>query len=175
MRKKFNITGSCNPRQHYMVNTAKRFEAVESLIEQGEYFTINRARQYGKTTMLQAIRRKLSDKYLVIKTSFEGVGNESFQGQETFVKTFAKLMLRELEQESDELKTAWQDDAIKDFSTLGKAISTFCQSYPRPVVLLIDEVDKSSDNETFIGFIGLLRDQYLQREDNRRDSSGCPP
>ena len=45
-----------------MVNTEKRFKAVEDLIDMGEYFTINRARQYGKTTMLQMIRRKLSDK-----------------------------------------------------------------------------------------------------------------
>ncbi len=51
-----------------MVDTAERFAAVEKLIDAGEYFTINRARQYGKTTMLQTIRRRLSDKYLVIKT-----------------------------------------------------------------------------------------------------------
>jgi len=68
MRKKFNVTGSCNPERHYMVDTAERFAAVEKLIDAGEYFTINRARQYGKTTMLQTIRRRLSDKYLVIKT-----------------------------------------------------------------------------------------------------------
>ncbi len=29
MRKEFNITGSCNPEWHYMVDSAKRFEAVE--------------------------------------------------------------------------------------------------------------------------------------------------
>ena len=31
MRKEFNVTGSCNPQWHYMVSTAKRFEAVENL------------------------------------------------------------------------------------------------------------------------------------------------
>ncbi len=51
MRKRFNVTGSCNPEWHYMVDTEKRFKAVEDLIDMGEYFTINRARQYGKTTM----------------------------------------------------------------------------------------------------------------------------
>ncbi|MBR6490992.1 MAG: hypothetical protein IKT02_01520, partial [Bacteroidales bacterium] len=86
MRKRFNVTGSCNPQWHYMVNTEKRFKAVEDLIDMGEYFTINRARQYGKTTMLQMIRRKLSDKYLVIKTSFEGIGDEPFRNEESFAK-----------------------------------------------------------------------------------------
>ena len=49
MRKEFNITGSCNPQWHYMVDTEKRFKAIESLIDRGKYFAINRARQYGKT------------------------------------------------------------------------------------------------------------------------------
>ena len=93
MRKEFNITGSCNPQWHYMVDTEKRFEAVENLIDRGKYFTINRARQYGKTTMLQTIRRRLSDKYLVIKTSFEGIGDESFDGIPRFVTTFCRLMV----------------------------------------------------------------------------------
>jgi hypothetical protein len=171
MRKEFNITGSCNPQWHYMVNTEKRFKAVEALIDKGKYFTINRARQYGKTTMLQTIRRRLSDKYLIIKTSFEGIGDESFKGQETFVKSFVRLMLDEVSRESVEAKAIWQDEGIKDFETLSQTITRFCQSYDKPVALLIDEVDKSSDNDTFIGFIGMLRNMYLLREDNGLDST----
>ena len=33
MRKRFNVTGSCNPERHYMVETEKRFKAVEELID----------------------------------------------------------------------------------------------------------------------------------------------
>ena len=171
MRKEFNVTGSCNPQLHYMVNTEKRFEAVEKLIERGKYFTINRARQYGKTTMLQEIRHRLSDKYLVIKTSFEGLGDESFMGQEPFVKSFVRLMLNEVSRESEEQIALWQSSNIKDFETLSQTITLFCRSYSKPVVLLIDEVDKSSDNETFIGFIGMLRNLYLRRDDNGSDST----
>ena len=35
----------------------------------------------------------------------------------------------------------------------------------KPVVLLIDEVDKSSDNQLFLSFIGMLRNKYLDRND----------
>jgi hypothetical protein len=53
IRRKFNITGSCNPDRHYMVNVDAKIEAiVQDYIMQGEYFTINRAWQYGKTIML---------------------------------------------------------------------------------------------------------------------------
>ena len=58
--KEFNVTGSCNPAWHYMVDTSTRFEAIIRYIETGKYFTINRARQFGKTTTLDMIWRKLS-------------------------------------------------------------------------------------------------------------------
>ena len=173
MRKEFNVTGSCNPQWHYMVDTEKQFKAVESLIDKGRYFTINRARQYGKTTMLQTIRRRLSDQYLIIKTSFEGLGDESFKGEEAFVKMFRGRLQREMGPEGDnsQLMCIWKDDSISDFDKLSKAISNFCKSYQKPIVLLIDEVDKSSDNQTFISFIGMLRDLYLQRGENGMDST----
>lgn len=173
MRKRFNVTGSCNPERHYMVDTAKRFEAVENMIDAGEYFTINRARQYGKTTMLQMIRRRLSDKYLIIKTSFEGIGDESFKGEVSFVKMLRGRLQKELnrDEENKKFNSYWNDDSVTDFDKLSEAITDFCQAYPKPVVVLIDEIDKSSDNQTFIGFIGMLRDLYLRREDNGMKST----
>jgi predicted AAA+ superfamily ATPase len=59
MRKEFNITGICNPDEHYMMDDSRRFSAIIELVEQKKYFTINRPRQYGKTTMLFAITRQL--------------------------------------------------------------------------------------------------------------------
>ena len=167
MRKEFNVTGSCNPQRHYMVDTEKRFKAVENLIDRGNYFTINRARQYGKTTMLQTIRRRLSDKYLVIKTSFEGIGDEPFKNEESFARMFARQMAYELAYKNEDEKfiDVWKDKGIVDLDALSKAITTFCQLFPRPVIVLIDEVDKSSNNQLFVGFIGMLRDLYLKRDD----------
>ena len=166
MKKRFNITGSCNPERHYMVDTEKRFDAVKDMIDTGEYFTINRARQYGKTTMLQTIRRRLSDRYLVIKTSFEGVGDDSFNSVSEFVNTFCGLMVRFLKEVGIE-ETVWSIFDRKDISSfdeLSNVITLFCQNSPKLVVLLIDEVDKSSDNQLFLNFIGMLRNKYLDRE-----------
>ena len=167
MRKRFNITGSCNPERHYMVDTEKRFKAVEGLIDGGAYFTINRARQFGKTTMLQMIRRRLSDKYLIIKTSFEGLGDESFKSIPVFVNTFCSLMTNFLQNIGEE-QNVWKFFDHKDltsFEELSKVITCFCESSPKPVVLLIDEVDKSSDNQMFLNFIGILRNKYLERNE----------
>ena len=167
MRKRFNVTGSCNPARHYMVETEKRFKAVESMIDAGDYFTINRARQYGKTTLLQTIRRRLSDKYLILKTSFEGLGDESFKSISEFATTFCGLMTGFMQDAGME-KEVWKPFDRKDLSSfdeLSRVITQFCNSSPKPTVLLIDEVDKSSDNQLFLNFLGMLRNKYLERNE----------
>lgn len=165
MRKEFNITGSCNPEWHYMVDSAKRFEAVERLIDTGKYFTINRARQYGKTTTLQMIWRRLSDRYLIVDCSFEGVDDNAFSSHAAFAKMFARQMANRLEPRRIEegLVNIWKDCTAKDLDELSETITCFTKQSPKPVVLTIDEVDKSSDNQLFLNFLGMLRNKYLQR------------
>lgn len=65
--KYFNTTGICIPSQHYMVDVSKKTEQIEALIHQGNYFTINRIRQYGKTTMLSLLEEYLKEKILCDK------------------------------------------------------------------------------------------------------------
>ena len=44
MAKKFNVTGVCIPELHYMINLSSRLEKIKAMVDQGLYFTINRAR-----------------------------------------------------------------------------------------------------------------------------------
>jgi hypothetical protein len=48
--KKFNITGRCFPKEHYMADVSKKLAIALKMIENEDYFIINRPRQYGKTT-----------------------------------------------------------------------------------------------------------------------------
>ncbi len=80
MGKIFNTTGVCRPDRHYMVNIDKRLNEIEELIAQGAYFTINRARQFGKTTTIRLLRERLSDRYIVLSISFEGIEKEVYAG-----------------------------------------------------------------------------------------------
>ena len=173
MKKKFNITGSCNPQRHYMVNMSRRFEGVKELVGSGEYFTINRARQYGKTTMLNMIWRNLSDQYLVIPMSFEGVGDSAFESEKAFVEMFARQMTRELmyKRPVDELIQLWELGCAASLDELSAVITDFCRMANLPVVLTIDEVDKSSDNQLFLNFLGMLRNKYLERDRKGMDST----
>ena len=55
LKKFFNVNGSCNPQIHYMIDLSERLSEIKKMVDAGEYFTINRARQYGKTTLLAAL------------------------------------------------------------------------------------------------------------------------
>ena len=71
MERYFNITGCCNQTEHYMVNLDSRLAQIKKMIDRGQYFCINRGRQYGKTTILKALCNYLSDDYFVISMDFQ--------------------------------------------------------------------------------------------------------
>ncbi|WP_026492132.1 hypothetical protein [Butyrivibrio sp. XPD2002] len=68
--KTFNTTAVCIPSKHYMVDLTERVMEIRKLVDDGKYFTVNRARQYGKTTMLSVLADSLVSEYIVISTSF---------------------------------------------------------------------------------------------------------
>ena len=77
--KKFNTTGLCNPNRHYMVDISERLKAIKALVDAGDYFCINRGRQFGKTTTLNTLKDALQDDYTVFSISFESIGDETFE------------------------------------------------------------------------------------------------
>jgi hypothetical protein len=167
MRKKFNITGNCFPNRHYMADVSQKMSEVMSLVETGEYFIINRPRQYGKTTTLYSIERLLetTGNYLVFQTSFEGVGGEMFRNERNFVQGFL-TNLEEAALDQPELK-AWLQAQIKKTTNLQKlssVVTQLAQRQSQRILLLIDEVDKSGNNDIFIHFLAMLRDKYLKRD-----------
>ncbi len=56
LMKQFNTTAVCTPEKHYMVDLSERVQEIKKLVDEGKYLTINRARQYGKTTTLTALK-----------------------------------------------------------------------------------------------------------------------
>ena len=85
--KRFNVTGICVSRKHYMVDISGKLAEIMKMVSHGEYFTINRGRQYGKTTTLFAIRDELAKLGIVcLPISFEGVDDEMFDCPEAFCK-----------------------------------------------------------------------------------------
>lgn len=167
--KRFNTTGLCIPSMHYMVNIEHKLEKIQELITNKDYFIINRPRQYGKTTTMFMLEQKLKNEYLVISISFEGIGDDIFQREEDFSKTFLELISDNL-QFSDEESAQWINDKIenvKNLKDLSKIITKFIKTRSKEVILFIDEIDKSSNNQLFLSFLGMLRNKYLLRQQSR--------
>jgi predicted AAA+ superfamily ATPase len=92
MKKRFNVTGVCFPERHYMADTTAKYARIWEMIEQGDYFTINRPRQYGKTTALFQLAAQLngSKDYLALRISFEGLGEIPFESESALSSVFLK-------------------------------------------------------------------------------------
>ena len=174
--KEFNITGICIPQRHYMVDITHKLDEIAELVNKGKYFTINRSRQYGKTTTLYMLEQRLSSEYEVLSVSFEGMSEKSFLSSRNFVKTLISKVSSAMEYTTvpDELKKQWkntddflENSDIDDFEYLSKKITLLCRQSDKNIVLMVDEVDKSSDNQIFLNFLGMLRDKYLQSAKGR--------
>jgi len=166
-KRSFNIIGTCKPDTDYMVDISERVKIMKEMVDRGNYFTINRPRQFGKTTLISALTDRLSDEYICARISFEGFGDECFDNATAFCLTVTKRISRALENSRAgydiEYVRQWENASMTNFTHLDEHISKMCKG--RKVVLLIDEVDKTSNNKVFIHFLGVLRNKFLLRKD----------
>lgn len=177
VEKVFNVSADCKPNLHYMVDITERLERIQKLIRRGEYFTINRARQYGKTTTLRALKRYLQKEYTVISLDFQKFGAKSFSNENIFALTFARYFLDTLKREkpdmADEVKEVIQElhEIVRaekgsfNLFELFLRLSRFCGVMDKQVVLLIDEVDSAANNQVFLDFLAQLRGYYIDRDE----------
>lgn len=167
MPKKFNITGTCYPALHYMADISAKLKAVMAMVEEGEYFTINRPRQYGKTTMLAALEGVLSARsdYLPIRMNFQGVDSKWYESDAAFAQMVLRQMADALEYQDEELFAALEGRVTQasDMAALSKTITFLVHQSKKKLALLIDEVDASSSHLPFLSFLGMLRTKYLNR------------
>lgn len=166
-KRTFNITGPCVPALHYMVDTTAKIEKIiRDYIDNGYYFTINRARQYGKTTTLYLLENDLRKNYITINISFEGIGSTAFLDERHFVQTFIRLCYQSMSEtgEASEILQQWKRlEKISDFSELNTSVTEFVRAVNKKTILMIDEVDKSSNQQLFLDFLGMLRDKFIKR------------
>ncbi len=172
MPKVFNVTGNCNPKWHYMVDLTSRLKAIKKMVDVGQYITINRARQYGKTTTLKALVHYLHDQYYVINIDFQrSMSYAKFKDENSYSCAFAKAFIllmknlqvsTEISQSLNNLKNELNDSF--ELVDLFMQLSEICRIADKPIVLVIDEVDSASNNQVFLDFLAQLRGYYIDRD-----------
>lgn len=172
MSRAFNVNGICRPDRHYMVALQSRVEEIRKMVDAGAYFTINRARQYGKTTLLRALTDELKADDTVISLDFQRMSHSDFEKESSFVQGLAREInnrFRLTEKapagvEAELLRFADRSDADVRLAELFDCFSMWCAEAEKPVVLIIDEVDTASNNQVFLDFLAQLRAAYLDRD-----------
>ncbi len=176
MAKIFNVTADCKPDKHYMVNIDGKLASIKKMIDAGDYFTINRARQYGKTTTLRALSRSLQKDYYVVLLDFQTISNAKFEVENQFSITFSKLFLRglsmnslsddyELQSAIQQLKQQVQEKRDDyELPELFERLTDICAASDKPIILMIDEVDSATNNQVFLDFLAQLRAYYINRD-----------
>ena len=169
--KEFNTTAVCIPSKHYMVDITERVKEIKKMVDAGKYFTINRARQYGKTTTLVALDRCLQQSYIVIFLDFQEMSGGVYEDEEKFAKGLARLFLDAHEfygaaipeKVLDQLNGIIEGGCVV-LDEIFRVFRRWCRESERKIVLIIDEVDTASNNQVFLDFLAQLRSNYLKRD-----------
>ncbi len=170
--KHFNTSAICIPEENYMVDLSSRVKEIAELVNEKKYFTINRARQYGKTTTLTALERYLADTYDVITVDFQDVTDDMFEDEDSFVRGVAGVLCDTKDTIDIPLNEIVYDQFIElankekklVLNDLFRVFDRWCKENEKPIVLIIDEVDSATNNQVFLDFLGKLRSSYLKRQ-----------
>jgi hypothetical protein len=164
MKRFFNTTGPCFPERHYMVDPLKRLKGVVPLIEQGQYFVIHAPRQSGKTTFGLALMEQLNaqGRYTVLISSIQPAaqGRDPVQAMKIAAQCIAqdsRLYLPEAEwSPALDANQAFQENGLFNY------LQQWSLANPKPIVLLLDEVDALLD-DNFLALLYQLRSGFTTR------------
>lgn len=153
-----------------MVDLELRLKTIKLMIDAGEYFTINRTRQYGKTTILRALAKFLKNDYEVVSLDFQRISSLSFESEQVFVAAFSEELLSGVKNFPDKIKeklTSFVERRarINSLQALFKVLNLWCEKSEKPIVLMIDEVDTATNNQIFLDFLAQLQAGYLDRDE----------
>ena len=165
----FNNAGPSEPAQHYCIDPLRRIrvDEIERLIDAHRYFVLHAPRQTGKTTCLITLMRHLNAAGKV-RCAYANVEDaQAARGDYTKgIPIVAERIAAGAQWMSGDLYPQQILKSVLDETSPGSALSAllaqWSQADPRPLVLLIDEID-SLVGDTLISVLRQLRGGYTQR------------
>ncbi|MEU4225505.1 ATP-binding protein [Nonomuraea sp. NPDC026600] len=160
--KSFNTTGPCRPGKHFMLPPIPRIPEARELIDEEKYFVIRGPRQSGKTTSLQALAAELRNEgeYAAVYISCESASTRADQAAPAEVRILSEIaaMARATGLPEDCLPPdPWPE--APGSTRLLRGLSAWARRCPRPIVLLVDEIDSIHGDE-LISVLRQLRQGY---------------
>jgi hypothetical protein len=173
MPRWFNTTGPCRPELHYMLAPTARLPNLQQVIEQQNYFVIHAPRQTGKTTAMLALAKELTGtgRFIGIMVSAEVGAPFSHDAGKAESAILSSWQLAT----QARLPAALQPTNWPPIAEVGSRIQSALQAWaiaaPKPLVILIDEIDSLQD-EALISVLRQLRSGFPDRPDAFPQSIG---
>ena len=165
----FNTAGPVDCQRHYCLPPLTRFDLDEVLllIQQMKYFVLHAPRQTGKTSCLLALMDYLNNQG-DYRCAYVNV--EVAQAAREDVAAAMQAMLAELASwarttlNDEFVDSLWPEVLAKNgpYVALGEMLARWAAHDPRPLVVLIDEID-SLVGDTLISVLRQLRAGYARR------------
>ena len=170
----FNTTGPVRPQEHYCIPPLCRLnlDDVLTLVRDKRYFVLHAPRQTGKTSALLALRDLLNrgseGAYRCVYANVELA-----QAARENVEDAMRAILSEL---TIRARTTLRDESLAEFwpevlagagpnGALREVLSRWAEADPKPLVLLVDEID-SLVGDTLLSVLRQLRAGYDQRPES---------
>ena len=191
----FNTEGPIKPEKHYCVPALERLDMNEvlRLVRDEKYFVLHAPRQTGKTSILIALQDLLNGQgYHCLYATVEGASTAG-QDLERAIRAVLASLAFEARSELDDsfLSGAWRGilaDSAPDHALM-ETLARWAKASPKPLVLLIDEID-ALQGRSLLSVLRQLRAGYRKRpggfpqsvvlcgmrdvRDYRMDSTGSP-
>ena len=167
--REFNTEGPVVADDHYCIPPLERIDldAVLGLVRRKKYFVLHAPRQTGKTSALLALRDLLNggDDYRCVYANVEAgqaMREDVAEGMRTVLAQLAFRASVTLHDET--LERLWPDllARVGPGQALHQALARWSMADPRPLVLLIDEID-ALVGDTLLSVLRQLRTGYDQR------------
>ncbi|MEW6365136.1 MAG: ATP-binding protein [Acidobacteriota bacterium] len=156
-------------RKHYCLPPLSRLDLpdVLSLIEREKYFVLHAPRQTGKTTCLLALMEYLNreGRYRCLYVNFE-VGQSAREDVRRGIRAIiGEIGSRAKHQLEDPIPLGMIGPVLDEYGedgALNALLTQWAEASPRPLVLLVDEID-SLVGDTLIAVLRQLRAGYDKR------------
>ena len=162
----FNTAGPIKPERHYCIPPLQRLDMDEvlTLVQNEKYFVLHAPRQTGKTSALLALRDLLNAEG-TYRCAYINV--ERGQTAREDVERAMRAILGELASRArsalgDEFLTGVWSRILAEYGpdgALAEALTRWAESDPKPVVLLIDEID-ALIGDSLLAVLRQLRGGY---------------
>ena len=164
----FNTAGPVNPADHYCIPPLERFDLDEvlALVRMKKYFVLHAPRQTGKTSALLALRDLLNAQgYACVYTTVETARTAREDVVEAMRTVLAGLSSKVRSSLGDEFPAKAWSGILAEFGpneALGETLKRWSEASPKPIVLLIDEID-TLQGDPLLSTLQQLRGGYPMR------------